>query len=90
MTRPLRTTASSVPIRHATGVTSALPVRITSPVSGNGDRGADPNKRVAITDVLANTKPTVAAAESFVIVRTAGFGDVLRGVSFAPASGVNP
>jgi len=63
---------------------------ITSTVSGNGDQGADPNKLVAITDLLANTNPAVGATESFVTVRTAAFGEVLRGVSFTPGSGVNP
>jgi hypothetical protein len=58
---------------------------ITSTVSGNGDPGADPNKLVAITDLLANTNAAVAALESFVTVRTAGFGEVLRGVSFTPS-----
>jgi hypothetical protein len=58
---------------------------ITSTVSGNGDPGADPNKLVAITDVIANTSPAVAALESFVTVRTAAFGEVLRGVSFTPS-----
>ncbi len=58
---------------------------ITSTASGNGDPGADPNKLVAITDVLANQNPTVGAAEMFVTVRTAGYGEVLRGVSFAPS-----
>jgi hypothetical protein len=57
---------------------------ITSTVSGNGDQGADPNKLVAITDLLANVSPTVAATESFVTVRTAAFGEVLRGVALAP------
>jgi len=63
---------------------------VTSTVSGNGDQGADPNKLVAITDVLANTNPAVAATESFVTVRAAGFGEVLRGVAFTPGSGGNP
>jgi hypothetical protein len=59
---------------------------ITSTVSGNGDQGADPNKLVAITDVVANTNPAVGAAESFVTIRTAGYGEVLRGVSFTPGT----
>jgi len=59
---------------------------ITSTVSGNGDQGADPNKLVAVFDYLGNTNPTVAAHESFFTVRTAQFGEVLRGVSFAPGS----
>lgn len=57
---------------------------ITSTVSGSGDQGADPNKLVAIIDRLGNTNPTAASAESFVTVRTAGFGEVLRGVALTP------
>jgi hypothetical protein len=56
---------------------------ITSTVSGDGDQGADPNKLVAITDQLA---ALTAPAESFRTVRAAGFGEVLRGVSFTPGS----
>lgn len=59
---------------------------ITSTVSGNGDVGADPNKLVAIRDVLKNTTPAMAARSSFVTIREAEFGEVLRGVSFAPGS----
>jgi hypothetical protein len=56
---------------------------ITSTVSGDGDQGADPNKLVAITDELAAvTSPTA----SFRTVRAAGFGQVLRGVSFTPGT----
>ncbi len=57
---------------------------ITSTVSGGGDQGADPNKLVAITDPLAATSP--ASWEHFVTVRAAGFGQVLRGVSFTPGT----
>jgi hypothetical protein len=57
---------------------------ITSTVSGNGDTGADPNRLVAVRDVLRNTTTTGAARESFVTLRGAGFGEVLRGVSLAP------
>ncbi len=59
---------------------------ITSTASGNGDPGADPNKLVAITDVISNQSAAAAALESFVTLRTAGFGEVLRGVAFAPTS----
>ena len=38
---------------------------ITSTVSGSGDQGADPNKLVVITDVLANTDTSAAAAATF-------------------------
>ena len=59
---------------------------ITSTVSGGGDTGADPNKLVAITDLLKNTSATVAAKERFFTLREAGFGEVLRGVSFTPGT----
>ncbi len=61
---------------------------ITSTVSGAGDQGADPNKLVSITDRLGATAP--AAGESFRTVRAAGFGQVLRGVSFTPATPRHP
>jgi hypothetical protein len=56
---------------------------ITSTVSGNGDQGADPNKLVAITDRPSATSP---GGERFSTVRTAGFGQVLRGVTFTPGT----
>jgi hypothetical protein len=59
---------------------------ITSTVSGDGDQGADPNRLVAITDKLTNTDPAVAAAEQFHTLRTAQFGEVLRGVSLTPGT----
>jgi hypothetical protein len=57
---------------------------ITSTVSGGGDQGADPNRLVAVTDRLAAAS---APAESFTTVRTARFGEVLRGVSLTPGTG---
>jgi hypothetical protein len=60
---------------------------ITSTVSGNGDQGADPNQLVTITDNLAATG--LPASESFIAVRTAGFAEVLRGVSFTPGTDRN-
>jgi uncharacterized protein (TIGR03437 family) len=63
---------------------------ITSTVSENGDQGADPNKLVSITDVIANTSPSAAASESFTTLRTANSGEVLRGVSLTPAAGSTP
>jgi hypothetical protein len=57
---------------------------ITSTVSGDGDQGADPNKLVAITDNLAAT--SLPSNESFETIRTASFGEVLRGVSFTPGT----
>jgi hypothetical protein len=60
---------------------------ITSTISGSGDQGAAPNKLVAINDTLSATKPP--ARESFTTIKTAAFGEVLRGVSFTPGTGVN-
>ena len=58
---------------------------VTSTVStGTGDQGADPNKLVRITDRLAWTQPAQAAAERFVELRTAEYGQVLRGVALVP------
>ncbi len=78
-------------LRNITGRVSSLGTvtiwGVTSTISGNGDQGADPNKLVAITDVLANVSPAAALLESFVTVRTASFGEVLRGISFTPGSG---
>lgn len=60
---------------------------VTATVSANADQGADPNKVVSITDVVANADPAVTASEQFSTVRSAGFGEVLRGISFAPERG---
>jgi len=76
-------------LRNITGVVNwnrtATIYGITSTVSGNGDQGADPNKLLAITDDLNAT--TLPASESFKTIRTAGFGEVLRGVSWTPDGG---
>jgi hypothetical protein len=61
---------------------------VTSTVSASGDQGADPNKLVAITDNLGFTTAAQAAGESFTTLKTAGYGEVLRGVSFTPVVGV--
>jgi uncharacterized protein (TIGR03437 family) len=63
---------------------------VTSTVSANGDQGADPNKLVSITDVLANTTAASAASEQFTTIRTAAYGEVLRGVSLTPTAGSKP
>jgi hypothetical protein len=55
---------------------------VTSTVSASGDQGADPNKLVAITDNLSAT--TLPANENFTTLKTARYGEVLRGVSFTP------
>jgi hypothetical protein len=59
---------------------------ITSTISGNGDTGADPNRLVAVEDRLENTDSAVAAQERFHTLRTAKFGEALRGVSFTPGT----
>ena len=63
---------------------------ITSTVSTNGDQGADPNKLVAVTDVVANMDPTVAAKETFTTLKSAAAGEVLRGVALAPTAQSTP
>jgi hypothetical protein len=59
---------------------------VTSTISTSGDQGADPNKLVEITDVLANTNSAVAATEKFGDIRDAQYGEVLRGISFTPGT----
>jgi hypothetical protein len=58
---------------------------ITSTVSSSGDQGADPNRLVKITDRLDATAGT---GEHFKTLRTARYGEVLRGVSFTPGTEV--
>ena len=59
---------------------------ITSTVSASGDQGADPNRLVVIKDRLKAT--TLPGNERFQTLRSAGYGEVLRGVSFTPGTGV--
>ena len=59
---------------------------VTSTVSANGDQGADPNKLVAVNDILDNTDPLIAPLEPFTTLVTAGYAEVLRGVSFTPGT----
>lgn len=84
-------------LRHLAGVVNGNDVTIyatTSTVGGLGDQGASPNQLVVITDSLTATGPTAPAAESFALLQTAAYGQVLRGVQFAPtvppASGQTP
>jgi hypothetical protein len=58
----------------------------TSTVSGGGDQGADPNELVSVTDTLADTTASQSSGETFSTVVPAEYGQVVRGVSFAPAS----
>jgi hypothetical protein len=77
-------------LRNITGVVNgdgtATIYAITSTISGNGDQGADPNKLVAITDTLSADGPTAPSGESFTTIKAAGYGEVLRGVSFSPGT----
>jgi hypothetical protein len=59
---------------------------ITSTLSTSGDQGADPNQLVFIKDNLKNTDPAHSGHEQFKILRTAKYGEVLRGVSLTPGS----
>ena len=55
---------------------------ITSTVSDAGDQGADPNELVSITDTLSDL--SLPDDEGFSLLQLAAYGQVLRGVSFAP------
>jgi len=64
---------------------------VTSTVSGSGDQGADPNRLVKVTDVLDSLTLPVNNGNAadprlafFQTIKAAGFGEVLRGVAFAP------
>ena len=81
-------------LRNITGIVNregtATIYAITSTISGSGDQGADPNKLVMITDQLSATGLTPPAAKSFTTLRTAAYGEVLRGVSFTQGSVTRP
>jgi hypothetical protein len=78
-------------LRNITGVVNgdgtATIYAITSTISGSGDQGADPNQLVVITDNISASGPNPPTGESFTTLRSAGFGEVLRGVSFTPGTG---
>jgi hypothetical protein len=65
---------------------------VTSTLSTSGDQGADPNKLVKVTDLLkASTLPKGDGDHDrddrfghFVTLRSAKFGEVFRGIAFAP------
>jgi len=59
---------------------------VTSTVSASVDQGADPNQLVTITDTLSFRTAGEASGESFSVLETARFGEVLRGVEFVPLS----
>jgi len=63
---------------------------ITSTISLNGDNGADPNKLVKVTDLISATQPaTNGSLDKFVTIRSAGAGEVFRGVALAPEGSGN-
>ncbi len=62
----------------------------TSTVSGGGDQGADPNALMSITDTLADTTASQASGESFSTVMAPTYGQVIRGVAFAPTTAPDP
>jgi hypothetical protein len=76
-------------LRNITGIVNldgtATIYAITSTISGSGDQGADPNKLVVIIDDVSATQ--LPANESFFDLRTAGFAEVLRGISWTPGTG---
>jgi hypothetical protein len=73
-------------IGHVDGHGLATIWAITSTISGNGDTGADPNRLVIITDAIANQGTRAPSNERFFPLKLAGFGEVLRGVSFTPGT----
>jgi hypothetical protein len=61
---------------------------ITSTISANGDQGADPNKLATATDRLNATSLPPSDSDGwghFTTLRAAQAGEVLCGISFAPA-----
>jgi hypothetical protein len=59
---------------------------VTSPVSGGGDQGADPNEVVSVTDNLHAA--ALPSNEAFRTVVAPGYAKVVRGVSFTPGTSV--
>jgi len=63
---------------------------VTSTVNPSGDQGADPNKLVKAIDILNATSlpsannPFSFFLDRFFTLRTARFGEVFRGIDFAP------
>ena len=66
---------------HVNGNGTVTIYATTSTVSGSGDEGADPNKVVAITDVLGSTS---GADERFTTIRPATSGVRYGGVAVLP------
>jgi hypothetical protein len=62
----------------------------TSTVSGSGDQGADPNALVSITDTLSDNTASQVSGEAFSTVMAPTYGQVVRGVAFAPTTAPDP
>jgi hypothetical protein len=72
-------------IDNGNGTVTILGITSTSGQTLN-DEGADPNQLVSITD---NVAATSLPSESFAVIRTAAFGDALRGVAFIPGGSLS-
>jgi hypothetical protein len=81
----------AVGLRNVSGITlddGLVTIYAITSTGGDtlNDEGADPNQLVSITDPVAAT--TLPANESFSVIRTAAYHDVLRGVAvLSPGSG---
>ncbi len=81
----------AVGLRNISGITQDKnEVTIYAITSTGGqtlnDEGADPNQLVSVTDRVADK--TLPASASFTVIRTAAYGNVLRGIAvLAPGSG---
>jgi len=71
-------------VNNGDGTVTIFGVTSTSGATLN-DEGADPNQLVSITDALS---ATTLPAESFSVLETAAYADVLRGVAFIPGLAV--
>ena len=75
-------------LRNITGQTNAdgtvTIYGVTSTTSGATDQGGDPNQLVSITDNPAFTTAAQAVNETFTVLKSAPFGEVLRGVAVLP------
>jgi len=74
-------------LRNITGIVNgdgtATIYAVTSTVSGSGDQGADPNRIVVINDLINATQ--LPTSETFKLFKSAGYAEVLRGISFTPS-----
>jgi hypothetical protein len=81
----------AVGLRNISGITLDNGVVTIYAVTSTGgqtlnDEGADPNQLVSVTDPVA--AKTLPASASFTVIRTAAYGNVLRGVAvLSPGSG---